>query len=93
VISDILQVVAKRVRRVDLAVIEEIRVLWPTLVDAVLAERCRPEMVKNGVLLVAVPSGAFAQRVLEDHDAILTGLGVLGERAPTSLRPLISPSH
>ena len=92
-IGDILQGLAKRVRRVDLAVIEEIRQLWPSLVDEVLAQRCRPELVKNGVLLVAVPSGAFAQRLLEDHDTIMGGLAVLGDRAPHSLRPLVSPSH
>jgi predicted nucleic acid-binding Zn ribbon protein len=92
-IGDILQSLAKRVRRVDLAVIEEVRGLWPTLVDDVIAQRCRPEMVKNGVLLVAVPSGAFAQRILEDTDAILAGLAVLGDRAPHSLRPLVSPGH
>jgi len=92
-IGDILQSLAKRVRRVDLAVIEEIRAMWPTLVDEVLAQRCRPELVKNDVLIVAVPSGAFAQRLLEDHDTIIAGLAVLGDRAPQSLRPLIAPAH
>jgi predicted nucleic acid-binding Zn ribbon protein len=81
---------ARRVRKVDLLIIDEIRVLWPNIVGEVLAQHCHPELVKNGVLLVAVPSGAFAQRLLEDHDTILAGFSSLGSRAPTSLRPLIT---
>ena len=33
---------------------------WPEVVDPVLAEHCRPEFIKSGVLVVSVPSGAFA---------------------------------
>jgi len=42
-------------------------------VEPVIAEHCRPEFVKNGVLLVSVPSGAFAQRVMSDATTILEG--------------------
>ena len=58
---------AGRLRKVDLRVIDEVRQLWPTIVDPVLAEHCRPEFVKNGVLLITVPSGAFAQRITQER--------------------------
>jgi predicted nucleic acid-binding Zn ribbon protein len=89
-LAEILDVVAGRLRRVDLRLIDEVRALWPTVVDPVLADHCRPEFVKNGVLLVSVPSGAFAQRINAERDSILSGFSSLGERAPTSLRTVLS---
>ncbi len=91
-IGDILNTLASRMKKVDLRIIDEVRNLWPSIVGEVLAQRCRPELVKNGVLLISVPSGAFAQRILEDQEVILAGLSSLGERAPVSLRPLIESS-
>jgi predicted nucleic acid-binding Zn ribbon protein len=91
-LSDVLTGLAKRVRKVDLLVIDEIRSLWPTIVGEALADRCRPELVKSGVLIIAVPSGAFAERLLQDQETILTGFASLGERAPKSIRPLVQPS-
>jgi len=88
-LSDLLNTMAKRVRKVDLRVIDEIRALWPTLVEPAVAELCRPEFVKNGVLVVAVPSGAFAQRISMDAPTIIAGLASLGERAPLSLRTIV----
>ena len=49
-LSDLLHTVADRLKKVDLRLIDEIRQLWPLIVDPVLAEHCRPEFVKNGVL-------------------------------------------
>jgi hypothetical protein len=46
--------------------------------------------VKNGVLLVSVPSGAFAQRVMSDATTILEGFSSLGTRAPTALRTVLA---
>jgi len=91
-LGDILNVVAGRLRKVDLRLIDEVRQLWPNIVDPVLAEHCQPEFIKNKVLLVSVPSGAFAQRVNLEHDVIIRGLASLGERAPTSLRTVIANS-
>ncbi len=88
-LGDLLDTLAGRLRKVDLRLIDEIRTLWPTIVDPVIAERCRPEFVKNGVLLVSVPSGAFAQRVMADSASILEGFSSLGERAPSSLRTVL----
>jgi predicted nucleic acid-binding Zn ribbon protein len=77
---------AKKVKKVDLTVIEEILRLWPEIVDPALAGECRPEFVKNRVLVVSVPSGAFAQQILLDQDSILRGLAVLKGRAPISIK-------
>ncbi len=85
-LGDLLRMMAQRVKKVDLTVIEEIRQHWPTLVEATLASACHPEFVKNGVLVISVPSGAFAQQILVEQDAILRGLAVLGERTPTSVK-------
>ena len=80
---------ADRLKKVDLRLIDEVRALWPEIVDPVLAEHCRPEFIKNGELLVAVPSGAFAQRVMAQRASILEGCATLGKKAPTRLRTVL----
>jgi predicted nucleic acid-binding Zn ribbon protein len=87
-LADVLRTMAKRVKKVDLTLIEEIRRYWPTIVDANLATTCQPEFVKNGVLVISVPSGAFAQQIIIEQDVILSGLAVLGERTPTSVKTI-----
>jgi predicted nucleic acid-binding Zn ribbon protein len=89
-LGELLNTLAGRLKKVDLRDIDEIRELWPRIVDPVIAEHCRPEFVKNGVLLVTVPSGAFAQRVMSDATAILEGFAPLAERAPTALRTVLA---
>jgi predicted nucleic acid-binding Zn ribbon protein len=91
-LNELLNTMAGRLRKVDLRLIDEIRQLWPMVVDPVLAEHCRPEFVKNGVLLITVPSGAFAQRISVESASILAGLATLGARAPTSLRTVLASS-
>lgn len=89
-LGELLNTLAGRLRKVDLRLIDEVRALWPSIVEPVIAEHCRPEFVKNGVLLVKVPSGAYAQRIASDATAILDGFSSLGERAPTSLRTVLA---
>lgn len=89
-LGELLDTMAGRLRKVDLRLIDEIREMWPRIVEPVIAEHCRPEFVKNGVLLVSVPSGAFAQRVASQTPSILAGFSTLGKRAPTSLRTVLS---
>ena len=89
-LGELLDTLAGRLRKVDLRLIDEVRAMWPTIVEPVLAQHCRPEFVKNGVLLVRVPSGAYAQRIQSDAVAILEGFSSLGERAPTSLRTVLA---
>lgn len=85
-LGEVLDVLAGRLRRVDLRVIDEARRLWPTVVDEVLAEHCAVEMIRDGVLVVSVPSGAFAQRVMAEAPSIVEGFSVLGAAAPVSVR-------
>ena len=89
-LGELLHTLAGRLRKVDLRDIDEIRTLWPTIVDPVIAEHCRPEFVKNRVLLVSVPSGAFAERVMSDATSILDGFASLGPRAPRTLRTVLA---
>jgi predicted nucleic acid-binding Zn ribbon protein len=88
-LGDLLNTVAGRLRKVDLRLVDEVRRLWPSVVDPVLAEHCRPEFVKSGVLVVSVPSGAFAERLTRDSASILTGLSTLGDGAPKALRTIL----
>ena len=88
-LSDILDTLAGRLRRVDLRLIDEARRLWPAAAGPTLAAHCRVEMIKDGVLIVSVPSGAFAQRVTMDSPAILERFTSLGASAPTSLKTVI----
>ena len=87
-LGELLRVMAGRVKKVDLNVIDDIRKLWPPLVEGAVAQVCRPEFVKNHVLVISVPSGAFAQQIALDQEAILQGLAALGPRAPTSLKTI-----
>ena len=89
-LGELLNTVAGRLRRVDLRLIDEVRRLWPSVVDPVLADTCRPEMIKDGVLVISVPSGAFAARVSSDEASILRGFEVLGAGAPRSVRTVLA---
>ena len=88
-LGDVLNTVAGRLRKVDLRVVDEVRELWPSVVDRVLAEHCRPEFIKSGVLVVSVPSGAFAERLARDSASIVAGLASLGDAAPKALRTVL----
>jgi predicted nucleic acid-binding Zn ribbon protein len=88
-LSDVLNTLAGRLRRVDLRTIDEARRLWPTVVEPVIAEHCRVEMIKDGVLIVSVPSGAFAQQIVRQTSTILSGFSTLGTGAPTSLKTVL----
>lgn len=88
-LSDVLNTLAGRLRRVDLRVIDDARQLWSTVVDPVIAEHCRVEMIKDGVLIVSVPSGAFAQQIARQATTILSGFSSLGTSAPTTLKTVL----
>ncbi len=88
-LAEVLDGLAGRLRRVDLRGVDEVRTLWSDTVDPVLAEHCRAEMVRDGVLIVAVPSGAFAQRVADEAPSILAAYAVLGARAPREVRAVV----
>jgi len=85
-LSELLETLAGRIKRVDLRLIDELRERWRREADPALAQSCRPERIDRGVLIVSVPSGAFAERVREDSASLLTIYSYLGDAAPTSLR-------
>ena len=85
-LGESLRALAGRYKKVDLLVIDEIRDRWVDVVGEVLAQRCVPLLVRDGVLVIEVPSGAFAQRLRSEESRILEGLKELGERAPKGLR-------
>jgi len=88
-LADVLDELAGRLRRVDLRLIDRARELWPKVVDPVLAEHCRVEVIKDHVLIVSVPSGAFAQQIGLLRPSILRGFSSLGKGAPTSLKTVL----
>ena len=88
-IGDSLRALAKRYRKVDLLVIDEIRARWSDVVGDTLAQRCVPEVVREGVLVVRVPSGAFAERLRMDESAILAAYADLETRAPSALQIVV----
>ncbi|MHB8333871.1 MAG: DciA family protein [Acidimicrobiales bacterium] len=89
-LGDILNVVAGRLKRVDIRLIDQVRVIWDNTVDEALRDRCHPLFIKDGVLVVEVPSGAFAQRITQDGPRILVAFESLGTDAPRSIRPVIA---
>lgn len=91
-LGELLDTMAGRLRKVDIRLIDEIRVMWPSIVDPVIAQHCRAEFVRDGVLIVSVPSGAFAQRVSSESPTILAGFASLGASAPTSLKTVLKDS-
>lgn len=89
-LSDALNSLASRMKRVDLRLIDRIRTIWPDVVDPLVAERCEPLFIKDGELLIRVPSGAYAQRILSQKTTILEACAALGPGAPTSLRTTLA---
>ncbi len=87
-LGEVLRGVARRVKKVDLTVMEEVRTLWPTLLDPTTARECQPEFVKDQTLVVSVPSGAYARHIMLENEVILAGLAVLGHRAPRSIKTI-----
>jgi predicted nucleic acid-binding Zn ribbon protein len=59
------------------------------VVDPVIAEHCRVELIKDGVLIVSVPSGAFAQQIRLESASIVRSFSSLGSGAPTSVKTVL----
>jgi hypothetical protein len=51
-----------------------------------MADLCHPEVVREGVLYVAVPNGAFGQKLRMNAEKIIQGLSDISDGAPTSLQ-------
>ncbi|MEI8147952.1 MAG: DUF721 domain-containing protein [Actinomycetes bacterium] len=78
-----------RFQHVDLSVMEFIVLRWPEIVGGVLAERCHPEVVREGVLHVRVPTGAYAQKLSHEEQRIISALSDLGDSAPTGIQCVV----
>jgi hypothetical protein len=89
-LGEVLNVLAGRLRKVDLRVIDQLRELWPTIIDEVVAKECRPEFIKGETLVVSVPSGAYAERIRRDEKHIIEALAVLGKSAPVHIRTILN---
>ena len=85
-LGDTLAALLRRFRHVDLSIMEQIMERWPALVGPDLAETCRPEVVRDGILYVGVPSGAFGQKLRMNAENIIQGLSDISAHAPTSLQ-------
>lgn len=85
-LGDTLAALLRRFRHVDLSAMETIRARWPDLVGADMADLCHPEVVREGVLYVAVPNGAFGQKLRMNAEKIIQGLSDISDGAPTSLQ-------
>ncbi len=88
-LGELLDTLAGRLRRVDLRLIDEARALWPSAVEPAIAEHCRVELIKDQVLIVSVPSGAFAQRIQQHTKSILGSFSTLSSGAPTSIKTVL----
>ena len=84
-LGDTLAALIRRFRHVDLSAMELIIARWPSLVGENLAASCHPEVVRDGVLYVAVPNGAFGQKLRMNAENIIKGLSDISADAPTSL--------
>jgi hypothetical protein len=78
-----------RFKRVDLDAMSTVRDRWGELAGEPLASRCEPEVVKDHVLFVRVPTGAYAEALERASMRIIEGLSDLGERAPTRLKIVV----
>jgi Dna[CI] antecedent, DciA len=85
-LSEVLLSVASRLRKVDLQLAEELPTLWSRVEDVATREHCRPLFIKDGLLHIEVPSGAYAERVRAQTTTILEIFATLGDRAPHSLK-------
>lgn len=85
-LGDTLAALIRRFRHVDLSVMEEIQQRWPELVGPDIAELCRPEVVRDGMLFVAVPNGAFGQKIRMNAENIIAGLRDISGDPPTSVQ-------
>ena len=81
---------AKRVKKVDLTLIEEIASCWPTLVDPRSRDDvCHPEFVKNRRARDQCPLGRVRPTNHRSNTSRFWVVSrILDERAPTSLKTI-----
>lgn len=85
-LGETLAALLRRFRHVDLPIMDEINEHWERLVGPELAHVCQPEVVRDGVLYVRVPNGAYGQKLRMSAENIIKRLGEISANAPTSLQ-------
>jgi predicted nucleic acid-binding Zn ribbon protein len=88
-LGDSLRDLVGRFRQVDFDAMTEVRERWADLVGDALATRCEPLVVRDGVLYVRVPTGAYAEAMRRESARIIEGLSDLGEHAPREVRTTV----
>lgn len=88
-LGEALKGVAGRLKKVNLDAFGLIRERWEEVVDPVVKGKCEPAFVKDGVLVVYVPSGAYAERLRQDETVLLREMATLGPHAPTGIRAVV----
>ena len=88
-LGDALKGLTSRLRRVDFDLLPKVVEMWPDVVTPALAERCQPVLIKDGLLVVHVPSGAYAERIRSDEAVIIEALSKLGAGAPQGVRTVM----
>jgi predicted nucleic acid-binding Zn ribbon protein len=88
-LGEALKGVAGRLKKVNLDSFGPIRERWNEVADPVVRDKCEPAFVKDGVLVVYVPSGAYAERLRQDEAILLRDMATLGAQAPTGIRAIV----
>ena len=89
-LGEALKGLTSRLRRVDFDLLPRVIEIWPDVVTPIIAERCRPVLIKDGLLVIHVPSGAFAERIRADEGVIVEALSQLGDGAPRGVRTVVN---
>ncbi len=84
-IGDALRTVAGRVTQTDLLGMAEISAVWADVVGERLAEEARPSTLKDGRLVVSVPSSVWAGQVRLLSAEILDGLRAAAKTPVTQI--------
>lgn len=91
-LGELLNILAGRIRRVDLRLIDELQEVWTRDADPVLARHCHVDRLEQSTLIISCPNGAFAERIREETPTILALFAYLGDRAPKILRTVVGGS-
>lgn len=90
-LNDTLAALMRRFTQVNLGALEIIQERWEAVVGPELARSCAPEVVRDQVLYVRVPSGAHGQKLQMRAGNIIEALSDLGADAPSSLQVTVRP--
>ena len=91
-IGDALRTVAGRVTKTDLLGVAEISAVWPEVVGERLAAEAQPSTLKDGRLVVSVPSSVWAGQIRLLSAEIIEALGRAATTPVTEIEVLVRRS-